>query len=106
MPPTLVRFLRLARRLGQEKAFGDEGLKKLANYGYVQFFRSGEYHHNSPLLMKTLHKASPAGAAQPKLTKEKKRRGGGERRKGACAPFVRPRIIVAVGFSSTPPSRL
>ncbi|CAM9991136.1 unnamed protein product, partial [Scytosiphon promiscuus] len=33
------------------------GLKKLANYGYVQFFRSGEYHHNSPLLMKTLHKA-------------------------------------------------
>lgn len=40
----------------QEKAFGDEGLKKLANYGYVQFFRSGEYHHNSPLLMKTLHK--------------------------------------------------
>eukprot|EP00903_Cladosiphon_okamuranus_P012610 g11799.t1 len=40
-----------------EKAFGDEGLKKLANYGYVQFFRSGEYHHNSPLLMKTLHKA-------------------------------------------------
>ncbi|CAN0041385.1 unnamed protein product, partial [Ectocarpus sp. 8 AP-2014] len=40
-----------------EKAFGDEGLKKLANYGYVQFFRSGEYHHNSPILMKTLHKA-------------------------------------------------
>ncbi|CAM9825035.1 unnamed protein product, partial [Hapterophycus canaliculatus] len=38
------------------RAFGDEGLKKLANYGYVQFFRSGEYHHNSPLLMKTLHK--------------------------------------------------
>lgn len=43
-------------RIYQEKAFGDEGLKKLANYGYVQFFRSGEYHHNSPLLMKTLHK--------------------------------------------------
>lgn len=43
----------------QEKAFGDEGLKKLANYGYVQFFRSGEYHHNSPILMKTLHKVGP-----------------------------------------------
>ncbi|CAN0192586.1 unnamed protein product, partial [Laminaria digitata] len=43
-----------------EKAFGEVGVKKLANYGYVQFFRSGEYHHNSPLLMKTLHKAIKA----------------------------------------------
>ena len=35
-------------------------MKKLANYGYVQFFKSGEYHHNSPLLMKTLHKVRKA----------------------------------------------
>ncbi|CAN0141462.1 unnamed protein product, partial [Discosporangium mesarthrocarpum] len=40
-----------------ERAFGKEEVKKLVNYGYVQFYRSGEYHHNSPLLMQTLHKA-------------------------------------------------
>ncbi|CAM9373812.1 unnamed protein product [Phaeothamnion confervicola] len=34
-----------------------EDAAKLINYGYVQFYRSGEYHHNSPLLMKELHKA-------------------------------------------------
>lgn len=50
------------RVLRQEKAFGEEGSKKLVNYGYVQFFRSGEYHHNSPLLMKTLHKVSETHA--------------------------------------------
>jgi glutamate synthase (ferredoxin) len=39
-----------------EAAYGGERTK-LENYGYVQFYRSGEYHHNSPILMKSLHKA-------------------------------------------------
>jgi glutamate synthase (ferredoxin) len=39
-----------------ESAFGSEERSKLQNYGYVQFYRSGEYHHNSPILMKSLHK--------------------------------------------------
>jgi glutamate synthase domain-containing protein 2 len=39
-----------------ESAFGSEEKSKLQNYGYVQFYRSGEYHHNSPILMKSLHK--------------------------------------------------
>ena len=55
-------------------------MKKLANYGYVQFFRSGEYHHNSPLLMKTLHKvteASPGKAGGGKAGLLSKTAGGG-----------------------------
>lgn len=56
---------------GQEKAFGEEGLKKLTNYGYVQFFRSGEYHHNSPLLMKTLHKVRRQPIPQQQISTER-----------------------------------
>lgn len=53
--PPFPRFL-VSWSPPKERAFGDEGLRKLKNYGYVQFYKSGEYHHNSPLLMKTLHK--------------------------------------------------
>lgn len=44
-----------------ETALAADERTKLVNYGYVQFYRSGEYHHNSPILMKSLHKAIRAG---------------------------------------------
>ncbi|MEB3882482.1 glutamate synthase large subunit [Lyngbya sp. CCY1209] len=49
--------------LGQEvnqfhaKAFPELEAKKLENYGFVNFFRRGEYHGNSPDLAKLLHEA-------------------------------------------------
>jgi len=49
--------------LGQEvnqfhaKAFPELEAKKLENYGFVNYFRRGEYHGNSPDLAKLLHEA-------------------------------------------------
>jgi glutamate synthase (ferredoxin) len=39
------------------KAFPELTIKKLDNLGFVQYRRSGEYHMNSPELVKSLHKA-------------------------------------------------
>jgi len=44
-----------------ESAEGDDAeegsKKKLFNYGFLNFFKSGEYHHNNQPLIKTLHSA-------------------------------------------------
>ena len=39
------------------QAFPELHLKKLENYGFVQYRRGGEYHMNSPEMAKALHKA-------------------------------------------------
>ncbi len=39
------------------RAFPDLTVKKLQNYGFVQFIPSGEYHMNNPAMAKALHKA-------------------------------------------------
>jgi len=36
---------------------GDEKKQKLFNYGFLNFFKSGEYHHNNQPLIKTLHQS-------------------------------------------------
>lgn len=42
----------------EDGAEGAEGSKKkLFNYGFLNFFKSGEYHHNNQPLIKTLHSA-------------------------------------------------
>lgn len=45
------------------KAFPELSLKKLENFGFVQYRPGGEYHMNSPEMAKALHKAvaQPAG---------------------------------------------
>ncbi|MFN3926188.1 MAG: glutamate synthase-related protein [Pseudanabaenaceae cyanobacterium] len=40
-----------------QQAFPELQLKKLENYGFVQYKPSGEYHMNSPEMVKALHKA-------------------------------------------------
>ncbi|WP_009633757.1 glutamate synthase large subunit [Synechocystis sp. PCC 7509] len=40
-----------------QKAFPELTIKKLENYGFVQYRQGGEYHANSPELTKALHKA-------------------------------------------------
>ncbi|MDY7022561.1 MAG: glutamate synthase large subunit, partial [Cyanobacteriota bacterium] len=55
------------RELGQEvfqfhaKAFPEAPQKKLENYGFVNFFKRGEYHSNNPELAKMLHQAVRPG---------------------------------------------
>ncbi|NCJ08551.1 glutamate synthase subunit alpha [Synechococcales cyanobacterium C] len=44
-----------------QRAFPELSLKKLENFGFVQFRPGGEYHMNSPELAKLLHKAVAAG---------------------------------------------
>ncbi|MCS6812138.1 MAG: glutamate synthase large subunit [Cyanobacteria bacterium] len=39
------------------RAFPELTVKKLQNYGFVQFLPSGEYHMNNPSMAKALHKA-------------------------------------------------
>ncbi|WP_293057056.1 glutamate synthase large subunit [Okeania sp. SIO2B3] len=39
------------------RAFPELNIKKLENYGFVQYRPTGEYHMNSPEMAKTLHKA-------------------------------------------------
>ncbi|ERT05702.1 ferredoxin-dependent glutamate synthase 2 [Lyngbya aestuarii BL J] len=41
----------------QVKAFPEIEQKKLENYGFVNFFKRGEYHSNNPELAKVLHQA-------------------------------------------------
>ncbi|MEG4025846.1 glutamate synthase-related protein [Microcoleus sp. S13C4] len=59
------------------QAFPELHLKKLENYGFVQYRRGGEYHMNSPEMAKALHKAvttfkaqtnSNGNGAEPKMT--------------------------------------
>ena len=40
-----------------DDADGEKKSKKLFNYGFLNFFKSGEYHHNNQPLIKTLHSA-------------------------------------------------
>eukprot|EP01038_Epipyxis_sp_PR26KG_P006664 gene6664-9146_t len=40
-----------------EESESDEKVKKLFNYGFLNYFKSGEYHHNNQPLIKTLHSA-------------------------------------------------
>ncbi|MFO7031260.1 glutamate synthase large subunit [Limnospira fusiformis CCALA 023] len=49
----------LAMEVGQfhAKAFPEMQGKKLENYGFVNYFKRGEYHGNSPELAKLLHQA-------------------------------------------------
>ncbi|MEG4574001.1 glutamate synthase-related protein [Microcoleus sp. N3A4] len=46
------------------QAFPELILKKLENYGFVQYRRGGEYHMNSPEMAKALHKAVTTFKAQ------------------------------------------
>ncbi|MEG4290776.1 glutamate synthase-related protein [Microcoleus sp. C2C3] len=46
------------------QAFPELVLKKLENYGFVQYRRGGEYHMNSPEMAKALHKAVTTFKAQ------------------------------------------
>jgi glutamate synthase (ferredoxin) len=46
------------------QAFPELHLKKLENYGFVQYRRGGEYHMNSPEMAKALHKAVTTFKAQ------------------------------------------
>jgi len=41
----------------QSAGFPEAGVKALSNYGFVKYYTGKEYHHNSPPLTKTLHKA-------------------------------------------------
>ena len=59
------------------QAFPELHLKKLENYGFVQYRRGGEYHMNSPEMAKALHKAvttfkaqtnGNGNGAEPKMT--------------------------------------
>ncbi|MEG4446160.1 glutamate synthase-related protein [Microcoleus sp. AT9_B5] len=59
------------------QAFPELVLKKLENFGFVQYRRGGEYHMNSPEMAKALHKAvttfkaqtnSNGNGAEPKMT--------------------------------------
>ena len=49
----------LAQEVNQfhSKAFPESEQKKLENYGFVNFFKRGEYHGNNPELAKVLHQA-------------------------------------------------
>ncbi|AFY37378.1 glutamate synthase (ferredoxin) [[Leptolyngbya] sp. PCC 7376] len=42
------------------RAFPELSIKKLANYGFVNYRKGGEYHMNSPEMTKALHKAVAA----------------------------------------------
>jgi glutamate synthase (ferredoxin) len=55
------------------QAFPELSLKKLENYGFVQYRRGGEYHMNSPEMAKALHKAV-AGFNEGRRKKEEGRR--------------------------------
>ena len=46
------------------QAFPELHVKKLENYGFVQYRRGGEYHRNSPEMAKALHKAVTTFKAQ------------------------------------------
>lgn len=40
-----------------EKPAAESSSKKLFNYGFLNYFKSGDYHHNNQPLIKTLHNA-------------------------------------------------
>jgi glutamate synthase (ferredoxin) len=46
---------------GLPKEGGGETASKLFNYGFLNFFKSGDYHHNNQPLVKTLHAAIRTG---------------------------------------------
>ena len=51
-------FDRMVERVeGSSKESDDVKRRKLFNYGFLNYFKSGDYHHNNIPLVKTLHKA-------------------------------------------------
>lgn len=50
-------FEGMADRVQGEAGAGEGKAKKLFNYGFLNFFKSGEYHHNNQPLIKQLHGA-------------------------------------------------
>ena len=76
------------------QAFPELILKKLENFGFVQYRRGGEYHMNSPEMAKALHKAvttfklqtnGNGNGAQPKMTPM-----GVKNSESAAEPKMRP----------------
>ena len=51
-------FAGMLQKIEGAAASPEEGIKKkLFNYGFLNYFKSGEYHHNNQPLIKTLHAA-------------------------------------------------
>ena len=50
-------FSGMAEKVQTDADAGEEKAKKLFNYGFLNFFKSGEYHHNHQPLIKQLHSA-------------------------------------------------
>ena len=51
------QFNGIAQKIESEDEEASEHKKKLFNYGFLNFFKSGEFHHNNQPLIKTLHSA-------------------------------------------------
>ena len=74
------------------QAFPELNVKKLENYGFVQYRRGGEYHMNSPEMAKALHKAVTS-FNEGRRKKEEGRREEEEGSKGngnGAEPKMRP----------------